>query len=44
MRRLNRNAFLKDDQRQLVIPLQRGADPAEYLVGFLRELIPTAAA
>ena len=40
MRRLNRDAFTKDDQRQLVIPIKRGTDPAEYLVGFLRELIP----
>jgi transcription-repair coupling factor (superfamily II helicase) len=40
LRRLNRDALLKEDQKQLVIPIKRGADPAEYLVGFLRQLIP----
>ncbi len=40
MRRLNRDAFMKEDQHQLVVPIKRGADPAEYLVTFLRQLIP----
>ena len=40
LRRLNRDAFIKDDQRQLVVPIKRGVDPAAYLVGFLRDLIP----
>ncbi len=40
LRRLNRDAFVKDDQHQLVVPIKRGVDPAAYLVGFLRELIP----
>ncbi|MEO5901790.1 MAG: transcription-repair coupling factor, partial [Ilumatobacteraceae bacterium] len=42
MRRLNRDAFVKEDQHQLVVPIKRGVDPANYLVGFLRQLIPAA--
>jgi len=42
MRRLNRDAFVKEDQHQLVVPIKRGVDPASYLVGFLRQLIPAA--
>ncbi|MCU1504964.1 MAG: mfd, partial [Ilumatobacteraceae bacterium] len=42
MRRLNRDAFVKEDQRQLVVPIKRGVEPAEYLVNFLRQLIPSA--
>ncbi|MFT3853242.1 MAG: transcription-repair coupling factor [Ilumatobacteraceae bacterium] len=40
LRRLNREAFVKEDQKQLVVPIKRGTSPAHYLVGFLRELIP----
>jgi transcription-repair coupling factor (superfamily II helicase) len=40
LKRLARDAILKEDQRQLVIPITRGKDPATFLVGFLRELIP----
>jgi transcription-repair coupling factor (superfamily II helicase) len=40
LKRLARDAILKEDQRQLVIPIARGKDPATFLVGFLRELIP----
>ncbi len=40
LRRLNREAFVKDDLKQLVVPIKRGASPAQYLVGFLRELVP----
>ena len=40
LRRLNRDAIVKDDQHQLVVPIKRGVDPATFLVGFLRELIP----
>ena len=40
LRRLARDAIVKDDTRQLVVPIKRGMDPATFLVGFLRELIP----
>ena len=45
LKRLARDAILKEDQRQLVVSIPRtkgGAskDPATFLVGFLRELIP----
>jgi len=40
LRRLARDAIVKDDTKQLVIPIKRGMDPATFLVGFLRELIP----
>jgi transcription-repair coupling factor (superfamily II helicase) len=42
LRRLNRDAFVKPDLQQLVVPIPRGASPAQYLVGFLRELRPAA--
>jgi transcription-repair coupling factor (superfamily II helicase) len=40
LRRLSRDAIWKEDARQLVVPLSRGAEPASFLVGFLQELIP----
>jgi hypothetical protein len=40
LKRLARDAIVKEDQRQLVVPIVRGTDPATFLVGFLRELIP----
>ena len=40
LRRLSRDAIFKEDQKQLVVPIKRGVDPAAFLVGFLRELIP----
>jgi transcription-repair coupling factor (superfamily II helicase) len=40
LRRLSRDAIYKSDQHQLVVPIKRGVDPATFLVGFLRELIP----
>jgi len=40
LRRLARDAIVKDDTKHLVIPIKRGMDPATFLVGFLRELIP----
>jgi transcription-repair coupling factor (superfamily II helicase) len=40
LKRLSRTAILKDDLDQLVVPIARGATPARFLVGFLRELIP----
>ncbi|MEO6123656.1 MAG: transcription-repair coupling factor [Ilumatobacteraceae bacterium] len=40
LRRLARDAIVKDETKQLVVPIKRGMDPATFLVGFLRELIP----
>ena len=40
LRRLSRDALYKDDQKQLVVPIKKGVDPATFLVSFLRELIP----
>jgi transcription-repair coupling factor (superfamily II helicase) len=40
LKRLSKGAIHKEDLRQLVVPIPRGQDPATYLVGFLRELIP----
>ncbi|CAB4550065.1 MAG: transcription-repair coupling factor [Actinobacteria bacterium] len=40
LKRLSRTAIYKDDQQQLVVPIARGASPAAFLVGFLRELVP----
>jgi transcription-repair coupling factor (superfamily II helicase) len=42
LKRLSKGAIYKEDLGQLVVPIPRGQDPAEYLVGFLRELIPDA--
>jgi len=55
LRRLSRDAKYKEDLQQLVVPVPRNrrnpdgpgtvrVDPAEFLVGFLRELIPPAPA
>ena len=41
LKRLVRDAIVKEDQRQLVVPIPRTKDPATFLVTFLRELIPT---
>jgi transcription-repair coupling factor (superfamily II helicase) len=40
LKRLSKGAIHKEDLRQLVVPIPRGADPAAFLVGFLPELIP----
>jgi hypothetical protein len=40
LKRLSRNALIKDDLKQIVVPIKAGMDPATFLVGFLRELIP----
>jgi transcription-repair coupling factor (superfamily II helicase) len=40
LKRLDRTAIYKEDVRQLVLTIKRGADPATYLVGFLRQLVP----
>ena len=42
LRRLARDAIYKEDARQLVVPIPRRRDPAEFLVEFLRQLVPTA--
>jgi transcription-repair coupling factor (superfamily II helicase) len=40
LRRLARDSIVKDELKQIIVPIKRGADPATFLVGFLRELIP----
>jgi transcription-repair coupling factor (superfamily II helicase) len=40
LRRIAKGAILKEDQRQLVVPIPRGQDPATFLVAFLDELVP----
>jgi transcription-repair coupling factor (superfamily II helicase) len=40
MKRLSRTSIYKEDAAQIVVPLPQGKDPALFLVGFLRELIP----
>ncbi len=40
LKRLSRTALYKEEAEQLVVPLPRGSDPAAFLVGFLRELVP----
>ena len=40
LKRLSKGALHKEDQRQLVVPVPRGQDPAAFLVGFLDQLIP----
>ncbi len=40
LRRLSRDAKYKEDARQLVVPIPRRVEPATFLVGFLRELVP----
>ena len=40
LQRLSRGAIYKHDSLQLVVPIQRDAEPAEFLVAFLRELVP----
>jgi hypothetical protein len=41
LKRLSRTAIYKEDAGQLVVPIARGVEPATFLVGFLRELVPT---
>jgi len=43
LRRLARDAIYKEDTRQLVVPIPRRREPADFLVGFLRELVPDPA-
>ena len=40
LKRLSRTALYKEESGQLVLPIARGAEPASFLVRFLRELIP----
>ena len=40
LQRLARSAILKPDSPQLVVPIPRDSEPAEFLVAFLRELVP----
>jgi transcription-repair coupling factor (superfamily II helicase) len=42
LKRISKGAILKEDQKQLVVPIPRGQDPAMFLVAFLDELIPAA--
>ena len=34
------DAIYKEDARQLVVPIPRRTEPAGFLVGFLRDLVP----
>ena len=40
LRRLSRGAKYKEELAQLVVPLPRKQDPSQYLVRFLRDLVP----
>jgi len=40
LKRMSKGAIHKEDQRQLVVPIPRGQDPAAFLVAFLDQLIP----
>ncbi len=40
LKRIARHALVKEGQRQLVVPIPRTREPAEFLVGFLAELFP----
>ncbi|MGZ4765289.1 MAG: hypothetical protein ACXVH5_05450, partial [Ilumatobacteraceae bacterium] len=40
LQRLARGAIYKPDSQQLVVPIKYDAEPAQFLVAFLRELIP----
>jgi transcription-repair coupling factor (superfamily II helicase) len=43
LKRLSKGAIVKEDLRQLVVPIPRGQDPAMFLVAFLDELVPDRA-
>jgi hypothetical protein len=40
LRRLAKDAFHKDALRTLVVPIPRGTEPLEFILGFLSELFP----
>ncbi|HNJ96723.1 MAG TPA: transcription-repair coupling factor [Ilumatobacteraceae bacterium] len=42
LRRLSRDALMKQEQQQLVVPIPRGKDAALFLSAFLTELVPPA--
>ena len=42
LRRLNRDALHKPEQQQIVVPLPRNTEPAQFLVDFLQQLLPSA--
>ncbi len=42
LRRLNRDALHKPEQQQIVVPLPRNTEPAQFLVDFLQQLLPPA--
>ena len=42
LRRLSRDALMKQEQQQLVVPFPRGKDAALFLSAFLTELVPPA--
>ena len=42
LKRLARSAVVKEQQRQVVVPIPRDTTPAVFLVGLLRELITSA--
>jgi transcription-repair coupling factor (superfamily II helicase) len=42
LQRLDRGALYKADAQQLVLSIPRGADSAQHLVAFLRQLVPPA--
>jgi transcription-repair coupling factor (superfamily II helicase) len=42
LKRMSKGAIHKEDQRQLVVPIPRGQDPAGFLADFLRQLFPPA--
>ncbi len=43
LKRLAKGALVKEDQRQIVVPIPPRTDAADFLVKFLTELIPPAA-
>jgi len=44
LRRLSRGAKYKEDLRQVVVPIPRPSEPSQFLVRFLRDLVPPAEA
>ena len=43
LRRLSRDALHKEEQQQMVVPLPRNTEPAQFLVDFLQQLFAAAA-
>jgi transcription-repair coupling factor (superfamily II helicase) len=41
LRRISKGSKYKEDLAQLVVPLPRRTEPASFLTGFLRELVPS---